>query len=173
LAQKSPDEDTMVGRRLLLAIAFALVAVGPALAGATGDGIAAFRRQNYARAVAIFTPLADRGDAVAQTYLGLMYADGRGLPQNYIQAAGWLRAAGEQGYGPAQYFLGLMYDKGQGVPQDYVLAYMWLDLAVATARGRERDDWVRIRDAVGSKLSLEQRTIAQALAVHWRPKPAP
>jgi uncharacterized protein len=163
----------MVGRRLLLAMALALVAVGPALAATTASGIAAFRRQDYARAVLIFAPLADRGDAVAQTYLGLMYANGYGLPQNYIQAAAWLRAASEQGYGPAQYLLGLMYDKGQGLPQDYVLAFKWLDLAVATARGRQRDDWVRIRDAVGSKLSLEQRTAAQALAVQWRPKLVP
>jgi hypothetical protein len=173
LCEDSPEEKTMVGRRLLFALALALLAVCPALAATIQGGIAAFRRQDYPRAVVIFTPLADRGDAIAQTYLGLMYANGYGLPQNYIQAAAWLRAASEQGYGPAQYLLGLMYDKGQGVPQDYVLAYKWLDLAVATARGRERDDWVRIRDAVGSKLSLEQRTIAQALAVQWRPRLAP
>jgi uncharacterized protein len=159
----------MACRRLLYALVLAAVVAAPALAGSP-DGVAAFRRQDYAAAVRIFTPLAERGNAVAQTYLGYMYAYGYGVPQNYIEAATLLRAASERGYGLAQYFLGLMYDKGQGVPQDYVLAYTWLDLAVATANGRQRDDWVRIRDAVGSKLSLAQRTKAQALALAWRPR---
>jgi TPR repeat protein len=97
-----------------------------------------------------------------------MYAKGYGVPQNYIEAANWLRLASERGNAVAQYLLGLMYDKGQGVPQDYVLAYKWLDLAVARARGRERDDWARIRNAVASKLSLAQRTLAQELAIEWR-----
>lgn len=156
-------------RRALCGLFLALVAANPALAGAR-DGIVALQRQDYARAVRIFTPLAERGDAVAQTYLGYMYSYGYGVPLNYVEAAALLHDASEQGYGLAQYFLGLMYDKGQGVPQDFILAYKWLDLAVATARGRQRDDWVRIRDAVGSKLSLAQRTKAQALALAWRPQ---
>jgi hypothetical protein len=93
------------------------------------------------------------------------------VPQNYIEAAGWYRRAGEQGHATAQYMLGLMYDKGQGVPQDYVEAYKWLDLAVGRASGRMRDDWVRIRDAVASKLSLMQVTEGQRRALEWRPAP--
>jgi len=159
----------MASRRLFFTIAALLLAVGPALAGAR-DGIGALRRQDYAQALRIFAPLAERGDAVAQTYLGYMYAYGYGVPQNYIIAADWLHAASEQGNGLAQYWLGLMFDKGQGVPQDYVQAYKWLDLAVASARGRERDDWARIRDAIAMKLSLAQRTKAQGLAAAWRPR---
>jgi uncharacterized protein len=158
----------MVARRLIAAGLLALGAIAPALAG-WQDGVSALGRQDYATALTIFIPLAERGDPVAQTYLGQMYAKGYGVPQNYILAAGWLHAASEQGSSLAQYWLGLMYDKGQGVPQDYVLAYKWLDLAAAAARGRERDDWVRIRDAVGMKLSLKELTKAQALAAEWRP----
>jgi hypothetical protein len=62
-----------------------------------------------------------------------------------------------------------MYDKGQGLPQDYVLAYKWLNLAVSRAAGRERQDWVRIRDAVATKLSLAELTVAQRLALEWQP----
>ncbi len=153
---------------VVCALVLALVATCPAMAGPSQDGVAAFRRQDYAAAIAIFGPLAERGDARAQAYLGLMYANGYGVPQNYIEAARWLRLASEQGYAFAQYLLGLMYDKGQGVPQDYVQAYKWLDLAVARAIGRERDDWVRIRNAIASKLSLAERTKAQALAIDWQ-----
>ncbi len=161
----------MSARRIFCAfvlLVLALAATGPATAGPPQNGVAAFHRQDYATALAIFGPLAARGDARAQAYLGYMYANGYGVPQNYIEAANWLRLASEQGYPGAQYSLGLMYDKGQGVPQDYVEAYKCLDLAVAAATGRERYDWVRIRDAVASKLSLAQRTEAQALAIAWR-----
>jgi len=155
------------GRFVSSVVALALLATGPATAG-TENGVAAFRRHDYPAAVAIFGPLARHGDARAQAYLGLMYANGYGVPQNYIEAANWFRLASELGNAGAQYQLGLMYDKGLGVPQDYVLAYMWLDLATAGATGRERDDWVRIRNAVGSKLSLIQRTQAQGLALQWQ-----
>jgi TPR repeat protein len=158
----------MAGRILGCAIVLALGATGLAMAGPPRDGVAAFHRQDYAAALAVFGPLAARGNARAQAYLGFMYANGYGVPQNFIEAANWLRLASEQGYAGAQYLLGLMYDKGQGVPQDYVQAYKWLDLAVARATGRERYDWVRIRDAVASKLSLAQRTEAQALAIEWQ-----
>ena len=153
--------------RVLAALAFALVAIGPAMAASLQDGAAALRRQDYARAMVILGPLGQRGNAAAQTYLGYMYANGYGLPQNYIEAARWLRLASEQGYPEAQYQLGLMYNKGQGVEQDYVEAFKWLDLAVAQARGRQREDWVRIRNAIATKLSLEERTRAQARAMAW------
>jgi TPR repeat protein len=148
-------------------LALALAAAGPAEAKPLQAGIVAFQRQDYARALAVFGPLAARGDPRAQTYLGFMYSNGYGVPQNYIEAANWLHLASEQGDARAQYLLGLMYDKGHGVPQDYVQATKWLDLAVAGATGRDRDDWVRIRDAVASKLSLAQRTVAQGLALQW------
>jgi hypothetical protein len=123
----------------------------------------AFVTHNYATAAQIFTDLATRGDARAQTYLGYMFANGVGVPQNFMVAAGWYRCASQQGVPQAQYMLGLMYDKGQGVPQDYVIAYSLLDLAVAGA-GPERERWALIRDAIATKLSLAERIRGQQLA---------
>jgi uncharacterized protein len=128
----------------------------------------AYAAQKYALASRLFTDLAARGDARAQTYLGYMYANGIGVPQNFMVAAGWYRCASQQGIARAQYMLGLMYDKGQGVPQDYVVAYSLLNLAVAGA-GPERARWVLIRDAVASKLSLIERNRAQQLAFEAPP----
>jgi uncharacterized protein len=157
----------MAGRRTLCAFVLALLAITPAMAG-WQDGLAAFRRQDYPAAARILGPLAEQGDARAEAYLGYMYAHGYGVPQNFNIAASWLRVASEHGIPIAQYWLGLMYDKGQGVPQDYVLAYKWLDLAVAQVGGRQREDWVRIRNAVASKLTLVERTKAQQLAAEWQ-----
>jgi uncharacterized protein len=140
----------------------------PAAADRLRNGIRAFAAHDYVTAARIFTDLAPLGDARAQTYLGYMFAYGKGVPQNYMVAAGWYRCASQQGFPTAQYMLGLMYDKGQGVPQDYIVAYSLLDLAVAGA-GPEREHWARIRDAVASKLSLFERVRAQQLAFEGPP----
>ena len=158
----------MTARTILATVLFALVAVTPAAAGAYQSGMAALGRDDYVTAGRFLWPLALAGDARAQAILGYMFATGRGVPQSYIEAAGWYRRASEQGEANAQYRLGLMYDKGQGVPQDYVEAYKWLDLATGQASGRARLDWVRIRDAVASKLSLVQLTEGQRRALEWR-----
>jgi hypothetical protein len=126
-------------------------------------GMSAAAAHNYVRAAEIFLPLAVAGDPRAQSFLGFMYANGQGVPQNYMVAAGWYRCASDQGFANAQFMLGLLYDRGQGVPQDYVMAYVWLNLAVGGA-GPEREHWITIRDAVRSKLTLQERQIAQTLA---------
>ena len=55
---------------------------------------------------------------MAQTELGELYDQGKGVPQDYAEAVKWYRMAAEQGYSVAQYNLGLMYANGRGVPQD-------------------------------------------------------
>ena len=69
--------------------------------------------------------LADQGNAVAQYNLGVMYDNGRGVPQDNAQAVIWYRKAADKGYAAAQFNLGLMYDDGRGVPQDYAQAVAW------------------------------------------------
>ncbi len=140
----------------------------PAAADRLRNGTRAFAAHDYVAAARIFTELAPLGDARAQTYLGYMFANGKGVPQNFMVAAGWYRCASQQGFPTAQYLLGLMYDKGQGVPQDYTVAYALLNLAVAGA-GAERERWARIRDAVASKLSLFERIRGQQLAFEGPP----
>jgi len=157
-----------MGKRVWLsALLFALVAVHPAAAGPVQAGIAAYNAQDYPAAARLLLPLAQHGDAQAQTYVGFMFQNGRGLPQNYVAAADWYRRASEQGVPVAQFNLGLLYDKGMGVPQDYVLAYKWLNIATARATPAERAYWLKIRNAVASKLSLVQRTAGQDLASEW------
>jgi uncharacterized protein len=141
----------------------------PAAADSMQTGVRAFAAGNYVRAAEIFAILAPQGDPTAQTYLGYMFANGKGVPQDFIVAAGWYRCASQQGVARAQYQLGLMYDKAQGVPQDYVKAYALVNLAVAKA-GPERERWARIRDAIASKLSLVERTRAQQMAFEGVPE---
>ena len=68
---------------------------------------------------------AKQGDAQAQTNLGLMYANGRGVRWDDAEAVKWYRQAAAQGHAKAQYNLGWMYEYGRGVRQDRALAQEW------------------------------------------------
>lgn len=146
-----------------------MLAVVPASAQSMRQGVAAFNRQDYQRASRVFIPEAERGNPVAQTYLGFLFENGRGVPQNYTEAAMWYRRAAEQGDSLAQYSLGLLYDRGQGVPRDIVEASKWLNLSVAAATPRTRQARQLIRDAVTSKMSRGEIAQARLRALEWAP----
>jgi uncharacterized protein len=153
----------------LVVIACTLGVVDPARADPMSDAQAAYARGDYIAAAKQLARLAAAGNARAQGLLGFMYEHGHGVPQDFAIAADWYSRAAEQGDATAQYWLGLMYDKGRGVPQDAVLAHKWLILAAARASRRERDAYIRLRDAVATKMSHAQIELAQNLASAWTP----
>jgi len=100
----------------------------PAQAGFK-EGLAAYKRGDYATALKEWRPMAEAGNAAAQNNLGVMYGNGEGVPQDSKEAVKWYRLAAEQGVADAQTSLGLMYYYGEGVPQDYKEAVKWFRLA--------------------------------------------
>ena len=135
-----------------------------------GDGVP----QDYAEAMKWHRKAANQGNGNAQFNLGFMYDRGRGMRQNYAEAVKWYRLAANQGVAVAQYKLGLIYHDGQGVPRDYVQAHMWFSLAASQFLASEtenRDDAVKARDFVASKMTPAQIAEAQKLAREWKPKP--
>jgi hypothetical protein len=101
---------------------------GNASADPLEDGIAAYQRGDFATALRLFQPLAEQGNASAQSNLGVMYEQGRGVAQNYREAMRWFRLAAMQGDASAQSNLGVMYFKGQGIAQDFREAMKWYRL---------------------------------------------
>jgi uncharacterized protein len=71
-------------------------------------GIEAWQRADYAAAVAIWRPLAEKGDADAAFNLGQAYRLGRGVPTNLAAAKTWLERAADKGHVDAQTTLGLL-----------------------------------------------------------------
>ena len=92
-------------------------------------GLEAAQSGDNATALQELRPLAEQGNAYAQTILGLMYDNGQGVPQDSAEAVRLYRLAAEQGHAKAQTLVGIMYATGQGVPQDYAEAAKWYRLA--------------------------------------------
>src|SRR6266849_47583 len=106
---------------LVLTVGFARsVAAGP-----LEDALDAAERRDYATAIRLWRPLADKGEVEAQYNLGVMYDQGLGVTRDYAVAASWFRKAADQGFAAAQLSLGVMYENGLGVPQDFTTAVSW------------------------------------------------
>jgi uncharacterized protein len=148
-----------------------VAAASPAKSDALKQGRAAFARGDYVRAARLLAPYARNGNPRAQAMLGFMYENGLGAPQAYDVAVEFYAGAAERGDPSGQYLLGLMYDKGHGVDRDDVLAYKWLNLAAAAAPIRDRENYLKIRNAVASKMSLDQIVQGQWLAMNWQQGP--
>ena len=89
------------------------------------EALAAYYRGDYAKAYQLWKPMAEQGDARAQSNLGFLYENGYGVPQDFSEAVNWYRKAAEQGDATAQSNLGRMYNTGDGVPQDFGEAVNW------------------------------------------------
>ena len=119
-----------------------LTLFGTAMAGPLEDAKAADERGDYATELRILRPLADQGNALAQSVLGWMYAQGRGVTQDNAQALAWYRKAADQGNAFAQTALAGMYAQGLGVAQDYAQAAVW-------ARKAADQGYVLAQDGLG------------------------
>jgi len=101
-----------------------------------GGEYVAFDRADYATALKIWLPVAQSGDAEAQTYVGEIFEKGLGLQSDYAMAVNWYTKAAEQDFSRAQINLGNLYEKGLGVTQDKAIALNWY----RRASGMKNDD---------------------------------
>ncbi len=92
-------------------------------------GQAAYDSGDYQTAIAEWLPLAEAGHVSAQFGMGLLNANGFGVPFDNEQALKWYRLAAAQGNAEAQCNLGVMYANGWGVPQSDESAFEWYSLA--------------------------------------------
>lgn len=133
----------------------------------------------------------------ARVNLGVMYLDGRGVPQDDAEAVRWWRKAADPGDVKAQCKLGIMYLKGRGVPQDDAQAAKWFRKAaeqgyvlaqhslgimceaaqdgiqayvwfdVAATQGHTKS--AELRGRVAERLTSEERARAQKMAGdYWK-----
>lgn len=147
--KEATTTDGLYLPRTILSLCLLLLALpGIGLASPVDDGLEAYKRGDFAAAVALWRPSAEKGDASAEFYLGLLYRNGQGVSRNEAEATAWLRKSADQGYPPAQYFVGVLTTQpGEAFPwykkaaeQDYAAAQFRLgeiyDFGVLAPRNR-------------------------------------
>jgi TPR repeat protein len=100
----------------------------------------AFDKDDYKTAFNEWQPLADQGYAAAQSSLGWLYENGKGVLEDDEQAIKWYQKAADQGYAKAQYDLGSMYRSSEDVRQKSELSVTWYKTLYATAKGVLKND---------------------------------
>ena len=123
--------------------------------------------QEQAEATQLYRLAAEQGVAGAQSRLGIMYAEGRGVAQDDRESVRWFRLAAEQGDAEAQAGLGLAFGAGRGVLQDFVASYMWMTLSVAQLTGVTLNGALKFLDTIAAAMTPEQIAEAQRLAREW------
>jgi len=91
------------------------------------SGIAAFEAKEFARAMQLLQPLAERGAAEAQYRVAIMAQVGLGMVKNCAIAVKWMRAAADQGFALAEHGLGFMYFQGECTKADAAEAVRWFE----------------------------------------------
>lgn len=94
--------------RYLVAAATLGAAISPLSAQSVRAGIDAWQRADYSAAVAIWRPLAEKGDPDAAFNLGQAYRLGRGVQTNLAASKAWFERAANKGHVDAQTTLGLL-----------------------------------------------------------------
>jgi uncharacterized protein len=158
-------------RRLLLLGLF-LAAPALALPGNSKRferAVAAYEAGRYKAARADFQALADQGSAIAETMLGTMYAEGRGVKADPGTAAAYFYRAANRGYAPAQLALADAYAKGKGTYRDLPGAYMWARLAQVRGHGATAEAGRSAAAALAGRIDEDQRQRADRWVLNWRP----
>jgi len=103
---------------------------------------------------------AEKGNKIAQFYLGMMYDNGEGVLEDDKEALKWFRKAAEKGHVKAQYNLGVRYAKGEGVPLDDAPALAWLNIAAANGHETAK----KIKGIIAKKMTADVISKAEALS---------
>jgi len=133
--------------RSFIFTALVFAACAPCFAGPLEEGKSAYDRRDFAKALQIWLPLAEGGDAEAQDRVALLFEKGEGVPKEEAKAVVWFRKSAEQGNADAEANLGGMYFLGSGgLPRDMAQALIWMRKAADQGN-------VQMQDALGSYYS--------------------
>lgn len=160
------ERTVRILRRLGLATATLLFVLSASVPAARADTLkeatAAFAKKQYAAAIKLFRPLAEKGNAIAQYKVAVMHRMGLGVPKSEKEARKWSRLAARQGNPQAQTLLGSLYYKASGEESPDVLrAYMWYEVAATQGDAEARKDLAVLTKELTPQQVAEGREKAQ------------
>jgi uncharacterized protein len=94
--------------------AFSIVGglASPVMAAPLEDGVEAYKKREWDKALKLLMPLADEGNRVAQERIGRLYERGKAVPADFRVALEWYRKAADQCDALAQAHVGRIYRSG-------------------------------------------------------------
>ena len=115
----------------------------------------------------IIRAYAEKGNARAQTILGLFYNYGDIVSFSHEESFKWYRSGAHGGDPRGQYNLASRYYRGKGTNQDYVLAYVWFSLyllnPISDGKGNnkaeKRIERIEQREFFGDDMSRAKKMI--------------
>lgn len=125
----------------------------------------AYVEGNYRKAVLMFLPEAEDGNAEAQVNIAFMYYCGMHVEKDPSVAAEWYKKAAERNNVTAQFSLGTLYENGEGVNRDIEEAYFWYNLA----EKQGDKDSQKLRRELEQTLSAAQISRAKSRIATWKP----
>jgi hypothetical protein len=186
------------GTLAVLAMVTFMLGAMPAWADDLEDANTAYKRGDFATALGLLRPLAEKGNAGAQFNLGVSYFKGEGVAQDNKEAEKWFRLAAQQGYVNAQSSLGVMYlmrndfkgalpwiqgSADQGYPpsqsnlgimyangQGVAKNYVRAHLWFSLAAAQGDANAANNRDSVAKLMTPAQIAEAQKMTQEWKPK---
>ena len=165
-------EDSMKSIRRIASADFLMVLVAAVFFGGCGESTTSppvaqeAAKVSPEQELAALTKKAEAGDAIAQNNLGVMYANGEGVPKDAVKAVEWYQKAALQGEASAQNNLGAMYANGEGVPKDAAKAVEWYQKAAVQGNAIAQHN-LGVRYANGEGVPKDA-----AKAVEWIQKAA-
>ncbi|MBP7080864.1 MAG: sel1 repeat family protein [Rhodocyclaceae bacterium] len=115
-----------------LVLAFVISLVACSKAPTIEEGKLAYESNDYAKAIKIFTPLAETGNLEAQLQLGSIYMAGPFAKNEFSDSRKsffWYSKAAEQGDENAQHHLGFLYESGEGIEKNQNRAFDYWEKA--------------------------------------------
>jgi TPR repeat protein len=122
-------------------------------------------KRDYATALELMRPVAEKGDRDAQVFVADIYWRGEGVRQDHAEALKWYRRAADQGDRDGLFFLGVMHARGQGTSKDPVTALMFFNLSVAQGKAPN----TRARMQLLREMTPAQIAKAEKRAGEWKP----
>lgn len=127
--------------RILIALATVLwITTTNAAAGPFEQGLKAYERERYSRALRYLSEAAEAGEAEAQFLVGRMYLDGQGTDPDPQEAVVWLEQAAANEHREAAQLLAKIYGSGLGVPMDAAKAGAFLERAAELVDEEDDDE---------------------------------
>jgi len=100
----------------------------------------AYEAGDYKTARRIWSPLAEAGDAGAQTWIGILYYQGEGVPVNKSVAVDSFRRAAALGSADALHNLGVSYWNGDGVEKNHKTAVAFYAKAAGKGHSKSQNN---------------------------------